>query len=98
MAAIRTHDDLGTILRARRESLGLTLQQVAAQSDTGRRLLIELEHGNRDVTLGNLLNVIASLGLELRVDDPATSSALPSQTVRVPQMRRDASAQRLSTG
>jgi HTH-type transcriptional regulator / antitoxin HipB len=80
MPAIRAKADIGQLLRARRETQGLTLRELAARSGTGRRLLIDLEHGRRDVTLDNLLGILRALGFELRVEDPAASLALPTQT------------------
>jgi HTH-type transcriptional regulator/antitoxin HipB len=61
--------DLGAAVRARRKELGLTLTDAAERMGVGRRLLLELEHGDRNVGLETVLRIVQLLGLDLYVGD-----------------------------
>jgi y4mF family transcriptional regulator len=56
---------LGTALRNRRKSLGLTQQELARLAGCGLAFLYELESGKATVRLDKLLGVLGVLGLEL---------------------------------
>ena len=55
---------LGENIRLARKRRGLTTTQVSERADIGRSTLYMLEKGSPGVTLGNLLRVLAVLGLE----------------------------------
>jgi y4mF family transcriptional regulator len=59
--------DLGANIRARRRELGLTLHQLADFALVGVRFLSELERGKPTAAVGKVLQVLGSLGLEVRV-------------------------------
>jgi HTH-type transcriptional regulator / antitoxin HipB len=56
---------LGTALRTRRKSLGLTQQELARLAGCGLAFLYELESGKATVRLDKVLAVLDVLGLEL---------------------------------
>lgn len=54
---------LGSLIRARREAMGLRLDDLAAATGVGRRFLHELETGKPSCQLGRSLAVAAAVGL-----------------------------------
>jgi len=68
-ARIESPADLGARLRARREELGYTLTEAAERLGVGRRLLLELEHGERNAGLDTVLRIVQLLGLDLYLED-----------------------------
>jgi len=65
--SVRTHRDLGAVIRQARKEQGLTLTQVSGLSGIGVRFLSELERGKSTIQLGKALEVIELLGLKLQV-------------------------------
>lgn len=59
---------MGRDIRRRRESLGVTLQQLADLTGIGINTLSRLERGSSGVTLKTLLLVLQTLGLRLRIE------------------------------
>ena len=59
--------DLGRCVRAQRKSQGATQADFAALCGVGNRFISELENGKPTAELGKVLQVLACLGLELRV-------------------------------
>jgi len=57
---------LGALVRARREALGLRLDDLAAATGVGRRFLHELEKGKPSCQLGRALAVAAAVGIRPR--------------------------------
>jgi HTH-type transcriptional regulator/antitoxin HipB len=74
---IRDLEQLGRLVRERREAAGLSLDRAAALLGVGRRFLIELEHGKRRANAETLLRVLNALGLEMVVETrtPARTAA-----------------------
>ena len=60
--------EIGKEIRTRRESLGVTLQQLADLTGIGINTLSRLERGVGGVTLKTLLAVMQTLGLKLRME------------------------------
>ncbi len=60
--------ELGKEIRFRRESLGVTLQQLADLTGIGINTLSRLERGVGGVTLKTLLVVLQTLGLKLGIE------------------------------
>lgn len=58
---------LGTAVRRRRRSLGLTQEQLARFAGCGLAFLYELERGKPSVRLDKVIDVLVVLGLELRL-------------------------------
>jgi len=65
---IRDLEQLGSLIRDRREAAGLSLDRAAALLGVGRRFLIELEHGKRRANVETLLQVLNALGLEMVIE------------------------------
>lgn len=58
---------VGKIIRNERKKQGLTQEQLAALSGMGRRLIIELESGERNSYLENVLIVLSTLGIKVNL-------------------------------
>ena len=65
--AVRTPDQLGTSIRARRRELEVTQKDLALTCGTGLRFIIDLEKGKPTCQIGKVLAVLQALGLELRI-------------------------------
>ncbi len=84
-AALTALVNLGNKIRARREELGLTMNQTAEAAGVSRVTVHRIERGRPSVTMGAYLNVITALSLSVELN-PNSSPA----TVRVgdyPQLR-----------
>ena len=80
MKRIETLDDLGAALREARNGTGLTLTEAAGRMGIGRRLLTELENGNRNAGIDSVLRIVQLLGLDLFIERrgrPPPSSSRP---------------------
>jgi len=62
---IKTTQALGQLIRETRKSQGLTQEQLASISGTGRRFVLDLESGKESCHLNKALKVLTMLGLEL---------------------------------
>jgi y4mF family transcriptional regulator len=56
-----------TTVRATRHELGLTQDDLALASGTGRRFIVNLESGKPTVQLDSVLAVLAALGLRIEL-------------------------------
>ena len=65
MKEIKTTQALGQLMRQARKSQGLTQEQLASISGTGRRFVLDLESGKETCHLGKTLRVLTMLGFEL---------------------------------
>ena len=64
---IRLPDELGDLLKKRREALRLNKKQLAERAGKVREVVYRLEAGE-EVTVSSLLAVLAALGLALRIE------------------------------
>lgn len=71
MSSLTSVQDLGAAVRAARKAQGLRLEDLALAAGVGVRFLSEFERGKATVQLGEVLRVVAALGLELSIDEPA---------------------------
>lgn len=62
---VRDLEDLGRAVRRRRQEENLTLDEAADRLGVGRRLLVELEGGKRNVRAGTLLDLLQLLGYDV---------------------------------
>ncbi len=69
MLTKKNTDDISQIVRSVRKEQGLTQDDLAGLSGTGRRFISDLEAGKSTVQLGKVLLVLAALGLTLSVID-----------------------------
>jgi transcriptional regulator with XRE-family HTH domain len=77
---IRDLEQLGRLIRDRREAAGLSLDRAAALLGVGRRFLIELEHGKRRANVETLLHVLNTLGLEMVIETRTPARTATSAT------------------
>ncbi|NDB24566.1 MAG: transcriptional regulator [Gammaproteobacteria bacterium] len=59
---IRSPEELASLLRGARKSLGLTQPQLALAAGVGVRFIVDLEAGKPTVRLEHVLRVIDALG------------------------------------
>lgn len=64
---LATTQQLGAVVRARRKALGLSQVDAAALCNVSPRFLSELERGRGSVGAGLVLQVLATLGLDVTV-------------------------------
>jgi HTH-type transcriptional regulator/antitoxin HipB len=62
---VRGLEDLAGVVRRRRQEEKLTLDEAADRFGVGRRLLVELEQGKRNVRAGTLLDLLQLLGYDV---------------------------------
>lgn len=62
---VRDLEDLAGVVKRRRREERLTLDEAADQFGVGRRLLVELEGGKRNVRASTLLDLVQLLGYDL---------------------------------
>lgn len=67
---------IGDRVRHERHARGWTLDQLAAQAGVSRRMLVNVEHGDANPSVGTLLKISDALGVGLPalVEPPRTSS------------------------
>jgi y4mF family transcriptional regulator len=70
---VKTPNDIGTLIRARRRSLGLSQAELASKLGTSRLWITEIERGKPRASLVLILRALAALGLELNTDDEGKS-------------------------
>jgi HTH-type transcriptional regulator / antitoxin HipB len=63
--AVESLDDLARAVRQRRQEEDLTLDEAADRFGVGRRLLVELEGGKRNVRIATLLDLLQLLGYDV---------------------------------
>lgn len=66
-AVVRSSEQLGEAVRARRKALGLTQLDIAGMGNTGNRFIVELEKGKPTLQLQKVLSMLDLLGLEVVV-------------------------------
>ena len=64
---IKSTEDVGKAVRKKRKEDRLSLADAAALCGVGYRFLSELENGKPTVELGKTLQVLAGLGLDVRI-------------------------------
>ncbi len=62
---IRTPEDLGRALRARRKELKLTIAEVADMAGCSPRFISEVERGKPSASIGLIIQLGRELGLKL---------------------------------
>ena len=62
--------ELPILVTRLRKAAGLTQVQLAEMAGVGKTLIFEIEHGNRKVSLENLLKVLKVLNTEIKFSPP----------------------------
>ncbi len=66
-----TPQQIGTLIRETRKSLGVTQKDLALTSGTGLRFVIDLERGKETCEIGKALTILHTLGIKLTLTPPA---------------------------
>ena len=66
-----TPQQIGSLIRQTRKSLGVTQKDLALTSGTGLRFVIDLEKGKETCEIGKALTVLQTLGIKLTLISPA---------------------------
>jgi len=66
-----TPQQIGSLIRQTRKSLGVTQKDLALTSGTGLRFVIDLEKGKETCEIGKALTVLQTLGIKLTLIPPA---------------------------
>jgi len=66
-----TPQQIGSLIRATRKSLGVTQKDLALTSGTGLRFVIDLEKGKETCEIGKALTILHTLGIKLTLTPPA---------------------------
>ena len=77
---VRTPQDIGTLIRSRRRSLGMSQAELASKLGTSRLWITEIERGKPRASLVLILQALSALGLELITDDEGKSVLEPQTT------------------
>ena len=75
MSVVRTAEDIGAVIRARRRQLGCTQQDLADRAGLSRQSIVAIEQGKERAALAAVLRVLLELGLEADVFAPRTPSS-----------------------
>lgn len=67
MSNITSLKDVGKILRAKRNEMGLSQQALAIQANVGNRIIGEIEAGKPTCQFDKVAHVMQQVGLQLRV-------------------------------
>ena len=72
---VRSIEDLGELLTRRRKQLHLGLEAAAQRLGVSTRLLFELEHGRRGVSIATVLQILQLYGIDtvLRARQPGVN-------------------------
>ena len=62
---MKTTEQLGSAIRARRKQLKITQKELAMTCGTGLRFIVDLEKGKPTCQIGKALRVVHALGLVL---------------------------------
>lgn len=60
---LRRAEDIASLIKARREALGLSQQQLAARLTVSRKWVNQIEQGNANAKLGLVLRALNELGI-----------------------------------
>lgn len=66
---LATMEEIGTLIRDTRKQQGLSQEELAGISGTGRRFISDLENGKNNIQIGKLLLVIKALGLSIYISN-----------------------------
>ena len=75
-----TPEQIGTLIRQTRKSLGVTQRDLAMTSGTGLRFVIDLEKGKPTCEIGKVLTIIDTLGIRMTLTPPP--APVPSAPAR----------------
>lgn len=66
-----TSQQIASLIKATRKSLGVTQKDLALTSGTGLRFIIDLEKGKETCEIGKALTILQTLGIKLTLTPPS---------------------------
>ena len=63
-----TKEEIGKFIRERRVELKITQQVLSDMTDISTPIISAIENGTSNISIGNLLELLDALGLELKLD------------------------------
>lgn len=69
VVVLRSPQDIGALIKARRRSLGMSQADLASKLGTSRLWITEIERGKPRASLVLILQALSALGVELSTDD-----------------------------
>jgi y4mF family transcriptional regulator len=80
----KTVRDIAAIARARRDQLGWTQAQLAAEAGVGREWIIEFEKGKPTVEWGLVIRALRELGMTMDLEiEPTEPARAPDELDRI---------------
>jgi len=73
MKRIFETNDIGSLVKHKRNQLNMTQPQLAAISGTGVRFISDLENGKPTMQIGKILEILHVLGLDVYVTERGVS-------------------------
>ena len=67
MQCVQRPSEIGELIRRRRREAGYSIQQLAQLLGCSTRFLSEVERGKGGASIGRVLQIAVSLGLEMRM-------------------------------
>ena len=67
MQCVQRPSEIGDLIRRRRREAGYSIQQLAQLLGCSTRFLSEVERGKEGASIGRVLQIAVSLGLEMRI-------------------------------
>jgi y4mF family transcriptional regulator len=67
-----TSQQIGSLIKVTRKSLGVTQKDLALTSGTGLRFIIDLEKGKETCEIGKALTILQTLGIKLTLTPPSS--------------------------
>lgn len=68
MDKIKSPEDIGRLIREKRKNDSLTQADLAGLCSVGKRLISELEKGKPTIQIVKVLQVLACIGLEMKIN------------------------------
>jgi y4mF family transcriptional regulator len=72
---VSSASELGEAVRRARKAKGLRQAELALAAGTGRRFIVDLEHGKQTAQLGEVLRVLRALGLKVDLQQSKDAEA-----------------------
>lgn len=73
---LRRADDIASLIKARREALGLSQQALADRLTVSRKWVNEIEQGNSNAKLGLVMRALNELGIDLYGQTSSTETGV----------------------
>ena len=72
---LKTPEDIGALIKEKRNALGLDQETLARQSGTSRKWIVEIEKGKSTAAIGLVLRTFRVLGVRLQSLDSSSKAS-----------------------